>query len=704
MAHIRSTVLTATPPISLSGGLDLITSTNMKPPGRLIACKNYEGVAKGYGRIDGFERFDGHPKPSEASYWYVTFGTGTAAISLGQTVTDATSGATGKALIDAVVTSGSYGGGNAVGYLVLTAVSGTFGSGHNLQVGGVTKVVSTAAAVQRGALNDTDDTTWYRSAVTTARALINTVPGSGNILGVWAYNGTIYAFRNDAGGTAAVMHKSTTAGWSAVSLGYSVPFTSSGATAIAVGNTVTGAASAASAVITRVVIRTGSWAAGNAAGILVFAGYSAGGPFTNGENLQVGGVTRAVASAASSAITLLPNGRYEFENCNFGGSTSTYRMYGCDGVNKAFEFDGTVFVPLATGMTTDAPKHIKAHKFHLFLAFPKGSIQHSSIRDPYAYSPVTGAEEIGMGQEITGFIGPYAEALIVLCKSKIGILYGDDVDTFNLKPLQEKAGGIEWTGQMVGYPLCMDDRGLRNISTTNAFGDFNIGTLTNFVQPLLELKKKLGVTAVASVCVKAKDQYRLFFSDNSFMSIYFGRNIVKGTPEAYFCDLGKRVYAICAVELTESGDDVVMFGSDDGYVYQMDAGTSFDGSEIEAYARTAYCNDRRPTQNKAWKKAKLEIDAAPTAAISGTAEFDYANWQQPPNMSQDFSITGGGLIFDLSRFDDAYWDGGDVGVAYMDLEGEGANVSLAILSRATWEKPHVLQGLTYHWSPRGMQR
>ena len=52
----------------LVGGEDLVTPPISKKPGRLLYSNNYEpGKAGGYARIEGYERFDGRPKPSEAS-------------------------------------------------------------------------------------------------------------------------------------------------------------------------------------------------------------------------------------------------------------------------------------------------------------------------------------------------------------------------------------------------------------------------------------------------------------------------------------------------------------------------------------------------------------------------------------------------------------------------------------------------------------
>jgi len=80
----------------LGGGLDVVTPVQSMNPGRVIACSNIEPWFNGgYRRIDGFERFDGQPKPSEQNF----IGFEVSAVEdlvIGQIVTGVPSGATGE--------------------------------------------------------------------------------------------------------------------------------------------------------------------------------------------------------------------------------------------------------------------------------------------------------------------------------------------------------------------------------------------------------------------------------------------------------------------------------------------------------------------------------------------------------------------------------------------------------------------------------
>ena len=61
----------------LKGGLNLVDPPLEIPAGMLLAATNYELLPRGgYRRIDGFERSDGQPRPSDANYWILDFDAG----------------------------------------------------------------------------------------------------------------------------------------------------------------------------------------------------------------------------------------------------------------------------------------------------------------------------------------------------------------------------------------------------------------------------------------------------------------------------------------------------------------------------------------------------------------------------------------------------------------------------------------------------
>ena len=56
---------------TLGGGIDEFNIGIRAPASGAIAANNYESLSRGgYARIDGYERFDGLPSPSDAKYYY----------------------------------------------------------------------------------------------------------------------------------------------------------------------------------------------------------------------------------------------------------------------------------------------------------------------------------------------------------------------------------------------------------------------------------------------------------------------------------------------------------------------------------------------------------------------------------------------------------------------------------------------------------
>jgi len=221
------------------GGLNLVDTPLSVKPGQMMACKNYEPATRGgYERTRGFERFDGRLKPSAAAYYILEFNTGIPAQYPlpNDTITGLTSGATAIALAEPFHAGGA-------GYLVIGRISGTFEDGEGLQAAGTQFGLADGVPVINNAINDDLDASYRALAVADARAQIGAIPGSGPIRGVGVYNGNGYAVRDNEAGTAGILWKSSTSGWTQVALGHLLRFdagtsepvpgeTLSGATAI----------------------------------------------------------------------------------------------------------------------------------------------------------------------------------------------------------------------------------------------------------------------------------------------------------------------------------------------------------------------------------------------------------------------------------------------------------------------------------------
>lgn len=306
------------------------------------------------------------------------------------------------------------------------------------------------------------------------------------------------------------MYKSSSSGWTEVSLGRKLSF-ENGSTEFVAGETVSQGSTVA--VVRIVIVTSGTWSGGNAAGYFTITNLSGG-------NFSAGAITGSILGTADAASAdeenvFLPGGKFKFNNTNFGGHVSTFKMYGADGVNKGFEFDGDYFIFISTGMENDAPVHVTSFRKHLFYSFTGGSVQHSAPGEPYIWSVVTGAAEIGVGDEITGFLQK-PDSLVIFARNLTNILYGTGIADWDLKLFDDGVGAIEGTIQDIGSGTYLDDRGLMDLNTTLNYGDFKSSILSRNIDPWL---KTMLENAQVSMRVKEKNQYRLFFNDKQGLTL-----------------------------------------------------------------------------------------------------------------------------------------------------------------------------------------
>lgn len=680
----------------LTGGLDEVTQPLALDPGRAIACLNHEVTDRGYSRCDGFERFDGRTSPSEYPFYFIAFTDGSTAITAGQTITGATSGATGVVLVNVTLDSGAWDG-TGTGSIGFRSLTGNFTDGEDIQVSAVTVAVADGTE-QSGVMNsgDTQEQAWNEAARDYGRSLIGTVTGSGVIRGVFRFGNTTYAIRDNAGATAAVMFKSTASGWSAVDLGYRLDFTSGGSYEVLEGDTITGATSTETATVERVVVTSGTWSGGDAAGYLVISSPS--GAF-QAENLDVGANANVATIAGdATAITLPAGGRYFTVTHNFYGASDLRRVYGVNGVGTGFEFDGTVFVPIETGMTTDTPNRVAVFRNQLFFAYPGGSLQHSSPGEPIEWTPVTGAAELGIGTDIADLI-VNTDSLIVLGEDGVFALTGYDSTDWQLSPITLEAGAYPYTGQRFGPGIYLDNRGLRSVTTTQQFGNFNMATFSAAIVETLKSKRAAGSLPIASAIVRTKNHYRLFFDDGTGISFYLARKF----PEPMLFDLGKVVSCICSDEDSD-GSERVFFGSSDGYVYELDKGISFDGEAIEAFVQLPYANLGAPNILKRLFKTQIEIDATPNTSIGFAIDYDYASTSQPFTAQRSATAQGGGGIYGIANWGEFYWGAPVEDIVEASVDGCGRNASLTVYSDSAVIPAYALRGVTYYYANRGAIR
>ena len=672
--------------VTYSGGLDLVTPPLRLQSGALRDCLNFEiAPFGGYARIDGYERIDGQAAPSAATYTVIQVASFTNTPTVGQVVTQAVSGATGN--IVAVVAT-------PLPYIAVTQVTGVFDIVHALTTPGPV-AVGTATSLT-AALTAKTQAIYTAAAADVYRALIAKVPGSGSILGVvaMAFSGVdnLYAFRNNVGATAAVLYKTSAAGWALVPFYNIVSFTAGN-----VANPPDGAVltqGGVTATIKRVMWQSGAWA-GTAVGQFVITN-PAGGNFAAGAATATGGTTITL-SGVQTAITMAPGGRYEFEKANFSGQARTRRIYGCDGVNPCFEFDGDTLAPIKTGLSPDTPSHIRFHKNFLFIS-QASSLLFCAVGFPFKWSSVDGAGEIATGDTVTGMIslpGSQTTATLgVYLRSNTAFLYGLDAATFNFVTFNTGIGAVPYSVQNLFDTFFLDAFGVVTLKTTLNWGNFLPSALTKNILPFIARERG---NLLASSVNRAKSQYRAFFSDGYalFCTVlnqqYLGAMLVL-TPAIMNC-----------VDTTNllTGSEATYAGGTDGYVYQLDTGTSFDGGVIAAYFVTAWDAIRSPRVLKRFRAASIEVQGGNYAEIQYGYQMGYNSTQLPQLPPIALPLNFGAIPhWDLFVWDSFTWDGSGLSPTDIDETGTAENINVTISSSTNYIASYTVNSVIHHYSMR----
>ena len=671
--------------VVLRGGLDLKTPTLSLPPGRCRDAVNFEiEPTGGYTRIGGYERVDGQTAPSSASYSIVQVTSFVNTPTVGQTLTGNSSGATGQ-----IIALGSN-------YIILTLVTLSFTTIEVVKVGATTIGTATSLTVSISSLLNAQ---YLNAAADVYRALITAVPGSGAIRGVVSavISGTfkLFAFRDNAGGTFVDIYVASAGGWVQVTLFDEVSFTLGGVTAPAEATTLTQGANTAT--IKRVVLESGTWASGTAAGRFIITA-PAPASFVAGA-ATIGAIT-CTLSGAESPITIPAAGTYEFDLGNFAGQAASRRIYGANGVGYCFEFDGTVYVPIHTGFSPDAPTHIAVHRNHLFVGVGS-SVGNSGIGLPYNWTALAGAAEIAVGDTVNGLkVQPGMQTtptLLITSRNGLHMLYGTSAtgsNPWSLVTFNTDTGGVGRSLQNLDQSYLLDDRGVMALRTAQEFGNFLQASLTQNIQQFIANNR---AAFVASSINKDKSQYRLFFS--SGYGLY--TTVVNGKPFGSMPILFPNPVTCAWQGENAAGDPVSYFGSSNGMVYQLDKGSSFDGEVINATLLLNIDFIKSPRVRKRYRRGSVEIQGTSYAAFSfgyslgyGTTEINQPN---PDSYTANLSSVP---MWDSFIWDQFNWDGLILSPSEVEMRGTAENYQLTIRSETDYIYPFTINSTIVHYSNR----
>ena len=669
---------------ALSGGFDQITPSYQLAPGSMRDCLNFACRSQGgYYRIPGYERFDGRPEPHNATFLTIDI-----ELDPGKYIAVGDVGLFGNVsgTIAYIDPAGKYVGltKTTVTFSTVTFVPGpiVINADTKGQATGVESMLDLKKIAQIKA-----------AAANIYRADIQAVPGSGPIRGVMYFKNIAYAFRDNEAGTQGLMWRATDGGWVQVMLGSVVPFSGAGEVPVPDDILTQGGVTGE---VERVVIVTGDLTNSTAEGYLILANIT-GGDFIAGAATYQGSKTITL-TGPSVAITRYPGGKCNFNVGNFSASPGAECIYGADGMNDAFEFDGIVYVPIFLDVGYAKPTYVVAHANHLFLSV-ESSLFHSAIGNPYNFEVILGAGEIGTGGAITGMLilpgDGNSATLQVTSRSSTWVLYGNSAADWKFVSFNVGVGALDRTLQNLFDAFSADDHGISIMKQSLNYGNFDAARITYNIQRFIrDMQGQLACSGLS----RSNSQYRLFY-ENGF-GIYS-----TVTPQGV---IGHGIVlfphpVVCAFdgENTTSGQAYNMFGTADGYVMRNDVGTSFDGAKISAYLNTNINTEKTPRLRKRFRRAMLEVQSEHYMEAQFTYSFDWASRFILPHAILVHKGDLSGLSFwDNMIWDAFFWDGRTETSIPLELEGTGENIQFMVISESDYIEAYTLNSVLFHYTGR----
>jgi hypothetical protein len=370
-----------------------------------------------------------------------------------------------------------------------------------------------------------------------------------------------------------------------------------------------------------------------------------------------GGATIAIDPALDSspadnaAITFLSTsrengGKTRFSRYNY---TGTEKIAIVDGINVPALYNGSEFTAL-----NDAPTDVRGAEFVVnfksHLVFGKSNVL--TFTAPFTdtdFTAANGSGTISVGSAITGLI-VFRQQLIIFTETSIFQLTGNTLADFQLQPVTTDIGCVDKdTIQEVGGDIMfLGPDGLRLLSGTERIGDFGLGVVSKTIQK--EVTDFITAnTSFTSVVIRNKSQYRILGYNNNIgqanaQGILGTQMAGQGGEGMSWADL-RGIRAYVADSRFYQNAETIVFANDDGYLYQMEEGNSFDGDNIQTTFATPYMPINDPRIRKTFYKMFLYTDPQGSVSfdVSLKLDFDQKNSVQPTKI--DFNNATGTVAF-----------------------------------------------------------
>jgi hypothetical protein len=151
---------------------------------------------------------------------------------------------------------------------------------------------------------------------------------------------------------------------------------------------------------------------------------------------------------------------------------------------------------------------------------------------------------------------------------------------------------------------------------------------------------------------------------------------------------------------TVNGTEICYVGSQNGWVYRLDSGNSFAGSNIYGYLLLAFNYQGSNRILKRYRRSSLEVTGTGWSEYSFGYSLAYSSSDITQATTASYTIPLSPFTWDSFVWDSFTWDINTPSPREVICNGTGENISLGIYSDSNKSKSFKINSATIHYSPR----
>ena len=419
-------------------------------------------------------------------------------------------------------------------------------------------------------------------------------------------------------------------------------------------------------------------------------------------------------SSGSGSVTQIDSsrtsaGRYDFDVYNMDG---TERIIWADGNNNASHYNNSAVTDVNASGAPSNPKYVKIFKNHAFYAGMSATPQKLVFSSPYDvgdFTAASGAGSISVTSDIVG-LRVFRDQLYIFCESAIFRIAGNSQADFQMQPVTANVGCIapQSIQEVGGDIVFLAADGLRTIAGTEKIGDVELGVISRPIQRRFTALNYNNVAdTITSLVIRAKTQYRIFFSDSASESDSKGVIAVFRGDRWEFSET-KGIKPNCADSGYISNVETTVHGGYDGYIYKQESGSTFTNAgnstiTIKGRFKSAHWTMGDPGIRKRFHRAILNYRPEGALATNLGLEYDYGadDVLNPDSISIEGAHEGS-AIYGSSVYGTAEYGGAEFVLVRQPIVGSGFAVALQFTDSASDTcNPYSLKGFSLEFAAAG---